>query len=111
MITILLTISGILYLTLQLEDKLKIPSPLGLIALSFATHHGFQGVLTGGTEHFAALGYLPAANLRDSKPLLGSLDKAETAPGSRIHAHKAYCSQKHHEALIENGRYAALHKW
>jgi len=26
----LLTIAGILYLALQLEDKLKIPSPLGL---------------------------------------------------------------------------------
>ena len=57
MITTLLMIAGILYLALQLEDKLKIPSPLGLIALSFATHYGFQKlpVLTGDAEHFAAL--------------------------------------------------------
>lgn len=57
MITTLLVIAGILYLALQLEDKLKIPSPLGLITLSFATHFGFQQVpvLTGDAEHFAAL--------------------------------------------------------
>jgi len=57
MITTLLLIAGILYLALQLEDKLKIPSPLGLIALSFAAHHGFQQVpvLTGDAEQFAAL--------------------------------------------------------
>jgi CPA1 family monovalent cation:H+ antiporter len=57
MITTLLMIAGILYLALQLEDKLKIPSPLGLITLSFATHFGFQQVpvLTGDAEHFAAL--------------------------------------------------------
>ena len=57
MIPTLLTIAGILYLALQLEDKLKIPSPLGLIALSFAAHYGFQQVpvLTGDAEHFATL--------------------------------------------------------
>ena len=57
MITTLLMIAGILYLSLQLEDKLKIPSPLGLIVLSFTTHYGFQQVpvLTGDAEHFAAL--------------------------------------------------------
>jgi len=50
-------IAGILFLALQLEDKLKIPSPLGLIALSFAAHYGFQQVpvLTGDAEHFASL--------------------------------------------------------
>jgi CPA1 family monovalent cation:H+ antiporter len=57
MITTLLVIAGILYLALQLEDKLKIPSPLGLIALSFAARYGFHQVpvLTGDAEHFAAL--------------------------------------------------------
>lgn len=44
MITTLLVIAGILYLALQLEDTFTIPSPLGLIALSFAAHYGFQQV-------------------------------------------------------------------
>jgi len=57
MIVTLLMIAGILYLALQLEDKLRIPSPLGLIALSFAAHYTFQQVpvLTGDAEHFATL--------------------------------------------------------
>lgn len=57
MITTLLMLAGILFLALQLEEKLKIPSPLGLIALSFIAHYGFQRipVLTGDAEHFAAL--------------------------------------------------------
>jgi monovalent cation:H+ antiporter, CPA1 family len=57
MITILLMIAGILYFALQLEDKLKVPSPLGLIVLSFLFHYLFQTipVLTGDTEHFAVL--------------------------------------------------------
>lgn len=57
MITTLLMIAGILYLALQFEDKLKIPSPLGLIALSFAAHYLFEQapILTGDAEHFAAL--------------------------------------------------------
>lgn len=57
MIETLLVVAGILYLALQLEDKLKIPSPLGLIALSFAAHYGFQQlpVMTGDAEHFARL--------------------------------------------------------
>ncbi|MDX8379886.1 MAG: cation:proton antiporter [Gallionella sp.] len=57
MIVTLLMIAGILFLALQLEDKLNIPSPLGLIALSFVAHYGFQQVpiLTGDTEHFATL--------------------------------------------------------
>jgi CPA1 family monovalent cation:H+ antiporter len=57
MIPTLLTIAGILYLALQLEDKLRIPSPLGLIALSFVAHFAFRQVpvLTGDAEHFAAL--------------------------------------------------------
>jgi len=57
MIATLLMIAGILFLALQLEDKLRIPSPLGLIALSFVAHYGFQQVpvLTGDAEHFATL--------------------------------------------------------
>ena len=44
-----------------------------------------------------------AANQHDSKPLLTLLDKAEIEPGTRIHADKAYYSQKHCEALKERG--------
>jgi Na+:H+ antiporter len=57
MIVTLLMIAGILFLALQLEDKFRIPSPLGLIALSFLAHFGFQQVpvLTGDAEHFASL--------------------------------------------------------
>ncbi|MCC8996343.1 MAG: transposase [Nitrosomonas sp.] len=47
------------------------------------------------------------ANCHDSKPLLDLLDKANIQPGTRIHADKAYCSQKHRGALkfraIKNG--------
>ncbi len=57
MIVTLLMIAGILFLALQLEDKFGIPSPLGLIALSFLAHFGIQQVpvLTGDAEHFATL--------------------------------------------------------
>lgn len=57
MITTLLMIAAILFLALQLEEKLRVPSPLGLIALSFVAHYGFQKipVLTGDVEHFATL--------------------------------------------------------
>jgi CPA1 family monovalent cation:H+ antiporter len=57
MIVTLLMIAGILYLALQLEDKFRIPSPLGLIALSFGAHFGFQQVpvLTEDADHFASL--------------------------------------------------------
>ncbi|HTN93379.1 MAG TPA: cation:proton antiporter [Gallionella sp.] len=57
MIGTLLMVAGILFLALQLEDKFRIPSPLGLIALSFAAHFGFQQipVLTEDAEHFASL--------------------------------------------------------
>lgn len=48
-----------------------------------------------------------AANRHDSRPLLTLLDKAGIKPGTRVHADKAYCSQKHHDALklrgIKNG--------
>ncbi|MRR55043.1 MAG: sodium:proton antiporter [Deltaproteobacteria bacterium] len=57
MIETLLVVAGILYLALQLEDKFRIPSPLGLLALSFVAHYSFRQlpVLTGDAEHFAAL--------------------------------------------------------
>lgn len=44
-----------------------------------------------------------AANCHDSKPLLGVLDKANIQPGTRIHADKAYCSQRHRDALKARG--------
>ena len=73
MIETLLMIAGILYLALQLEDKLRIPSPLGLIALSFAAHYAFEQVpvLTGDAEHFAALVIflLPVLLISDSLEL------------------------------------------
>ena len=57
MIITVLSIAAILYLTLQLEDKFKIPSPVGLIALSFVFHVAFHDpfMLTGDAERFAAL--------------------------------------------------------
>lgn len=57
MIATLLVIAGILFLALQLEDKFKVPSPLGLIALSFLAHACFKQVpiMTGDAEHFATL--------------------------------------------------------
>jgi len=57
MIITVLSIAAILYLALQLEDKAKIPSPVGLIALSFIFHALFGDVfmLSGDSEHFAAL--------------------------------------------------------
>lgn len=57
MIVTLLMVTGILFLALQLEEKLSVPSPLGLIMLSFLAHFAFQQVpvLTGDAEHFATL--------------------------------------------------------
>lgn len=57
MVMTLLVITGILFAALQLEDKLNIPSPLSLIGLSFVVHFFFSGtpILTGDTQHFAAL--------------------------------------------------------
>ncbi len=57
MIATLLMVAGILFLALQLEEKFRLPSPLGLIALSFVAHYSFQQVpvLTGDAEHFALL--------------------------------------------------------
>jgi len=73
MITTLLAIAGILYLALQLEDKFKIPSPLGLISLSFLFHVflGEEFMLTGDAEHFAmlVLFLLPVLLISDSLEL------------------------------------------
>ncbi|MFQ5345269.1 MAG: sodium:proton antiporter [Mariprofundus sp.] len=57
MIITVLSIATILYLALQLQDKLKIPSPVGLIVLSFGFHAAFGDLfmLTGDAEHFATL--------------------------------------------------------
>ncbi len=44
-----------------------------------------------------------AANCHDSKLLLVLLDKADIQPGIRIHADKAYSSQKHRNALKSRG--------
>jgi CPA1 family monovalent cation:H+ antiporter len=57
MITTLLAVAAILFLALQFENKFKIPSPLGLIALSYVAHYVFQQVpvMTGDPEHFAVL--------------------------------------------------------
>jgi len=57
MIITVLSIAVILYLALQLEDKVNIPSPVGLIALSLGFHALFGDLfmLTGDAEHFAEL--------------------------------------------------------
>jgi len=57
MIITLLAIASVLYLALQMEDKLKVPTPLGLIALSFVFHAlmGDVFMLTADAEHFALL--------------------------------------------------------
>lgn len=57
MVVTLLVICAILFVALQLEERFNIPSPLGLIGLSFIAHYMFAGIpmITGDTEHFAAL--------------------------------------------------------
>ena len=40
-----------------------------------------------------------SANCHDSKPLLDLLDKTNIQPSTRIHADKAYSSQKHRDTL------------
>jgi len=73
MIITLLAIVSVLYLALQLEDKLKIPSPLGLIGISFVFHAvmGDVFMLTGDAEHFALLVLLllPVLLIADSLEL------------------------------------------
>ena len=57
MIITLLAIVAILYLALYLEDSFKVPSPLGLIILSFGIHAlmGNHFALIGNTKDFALL--------------------------------------------------------
>lgn len=57
MISTLIMIASILFLALQLEEKLKIPSPLGLVALSFVAHYASKQVpvMTGNEDSFAKL--------------------------------------------------------
>ena len=43
------------------------------------------------------------ANCHDSKPLLDLIDKADIRPRTRVHADKAYSSQKHRAALKSRG--------
>ncbi len=73
MITTLIMVASILYLALQLEDKFKIPSPLGLITLSFIAHHAIKQapIMTGNADSFAKLVIflLPVLLIADSLEL------------------------------------------
>ncbi|MCH9639093.1 MAG: cation:proton antiporter [Betaproteobacteria bacterium] len=73
MVLILLSIAGILYFALQLEDRFKIPSPLGIISLSFFFHYFFHAspLFTSNPEDFAALVLflLPVLLISDSLEL------------------------------------------
>jgi len=73
MVLILLSIAGILYFALQLEDRFKIPSPLGIIGLSFFFHHFFHAspLFTSNPADFAALVLflLPVLLISDSLEL------------------------------------------
>ena len=57
MVITLLAIVSVLYLAIQLEDKFKVPSSVGLIILSFVFHAlmGDVFMLTGDAEHFSLL--------------------------------------------------------
>jgi monovalent cation:H+ antiporter, CPA1 family len=57
MITTLIMIASILFLALQCEEKLKIPSPLSLIFFSFIAHYAIQQtpILSSNTSSFATL--------------------------------------------------------
>ncbi|MFW5432602.1 MAG: cation:proton antiporter [Methylophilaceae bacterium] len=73
MIITLIMVASILFLALQLEDKFKVPSPLGLIALSFIAHYAFQQapIMTGDAKSFATLVIflLPVLLISDSLEL------------------------------------------
>lgn len=73
MILILLTIASILYFALQLEDRFKIPSPLGLISLSFIFQYFLHAtpLFTGNPADFAllVLFLLPVLLIADSLEL------------------------------------------
>jgi len=56
MIETVLAVAAILYLALQIEDKLSIPSPLSLIALSFGLYTLLPEIgIAKDADHFAAL--------------------------------------------------------
>jgi len=56
MIETVLAVAAILYLALQIEDKLSIPSPLSLIALSFGLYMLMPEIgIAKDASHFAAL--------------------------------------------------------
>jgi CPA1 family monovalent cation:H+ antiporter len=73
MIITLIMIASILFFALQLEEKFKVPSPLGLIALSFVAHYAFQQapIMTGDPKSFAILVtfLLPVLLISDSLEL------------------------------------------
>jgi len=73
MILTLLSVAGMLYLALQLEDKLKVPSPLGLIGLAFVFEHFMSGtpMFTSDPASFALLVIflLPVLLISDSLEL------------------------------------------
>ncbi|HKI60908.1 MAG TPA: cation:proton antiporter [Mariprofundaceae bacterium] len=73
MILTLLSVASILYLALQLEDKLKVPSPLGLIGLAFVFEHFMSGtpMFTSDPASFALLVVflLPVLLISDSLEL------------------------------------------
>ncbi len=77
MIEMVLAVTVILYLALQVEDRLKIPSPLSLIAFSFVAHLMMPEVeFAADAEKFAAivLLLLPILLVADSLELrLGDL--------------------------------------
>jgi len=56
MIETVLAVAAILYLALQIEDKLSIPSPLSLITLSFILYHLAPSIgIVPDSQQFAAL--------------------------------------------------------
>ena len=78
---------------MQLDSKPTVSGEFGAIQFGYKQHtvvDGYGLVLAVNTA---------AINCHDSKPLLDLLDQANIQPGTRIHADKAYCSQKHRDAL------------
>ncbi|MDX8392302.1 MAG: cation:proton antiporter [Mariprofundaceae bacterium] len=72
MIETVLAVAAILYLALQLEDKLSIPSPLSLIALSLGLYHLLPEIgIANNAGEFAALVLvlLPILLISDSMEL------------------------------------------
>jgi len=72
MIETVLAVAAILYLALQIEDKLNIPSPLSLITLSFGLYMLMPEIgIAEDAKHFAALvlALLPILLISDSMEL------------------------------------------